>query len=113
MWQTARHSNQLVVFDAIKLATNQTEDALITNVQVGTSPVGLMFANDGRYVFTADSNQQYLPGATTSVTVVNVVDALSGNQTFPRIPPGLFPRSLAVSPDGFMLSVNQYDSDAI
>ena len=113
VWVTARQSNQLVVFDAAKLAANQTDEALVAKIQVGTSPVGLTFVHGGRYIITADTNRFNYTGATSGLTVVDVQKALNGAQGFPRIPSGLFPRAFAVSPDGNTVLVSQYDSQAV
>ena len=43
VWLTARESNHLLALDAAKLLSNPSE-TLIASVQVGTSPVGLIFA---------------------------------------------------------------------
>ena len=45
--------------------------------------------------------------------MINVETALNGKQDFPRIPTGLVPREFAVSPDGTILLVSEYDSEAI
>ncbi|KAN0096741.1 putative isomerase YbhE [Hyaloscypha variabilis] len=112
VWVTARESNNLLAFDAAKLESNSSS-ALITSVQVGTSPVGLHFVNHGCHIITADSNRFSYPNTTTGLTVVDVEAALNGTQGFPRIPTGLFPRELALSPDGKTLLVSDYSSDII
>ena len=48
VWVTARQSNALLEFDTWKLASNQSSLALLASVQVGTSPVGLIFAGAGQ-----------------------------------------------------------------
>lgn len=108
VWVTDREGNRLLAFDAAKLESNAT-DALVASVQVGTSPVGLMFVNEGRHIITADSNR-FGYNATTGLTVVDVKAALNGTQGFPQIPAGLFPRELALSPDGKTLLVSDFDS---
>jgi DNA-binding beta-propeller fold protein YncE len=113
VWVTARHSNRLVVFDSNNLINNHTSNALVTTIQVGTSPVGLIFVNNGRHVITADSNRDNQGGATTGLTIVNVDAALTGTLRFPRIPTGLFPRSFAVNSNGSKLLVSQYESNAV
>ena len=45
VWLNARESNNLLAFDAAKLVSNSS-DALLASVQVGTSPVGLIFVNN-------------------------------------------------------------------
>lgn len=113
VWVTARASNHLVVFDATKLTTMQHYDAQIATVQVGTSPIGLVFVNGGRQIITADSNRNNFRNATTGLTVVDIDSALSGKQNFARVHTGLFPRSFSLSSDGNTLLVSQFDSNAI
>ena len=117
VWVTARESNALLAFEASKLVSNQSA-ALLASVQVGTSPVGLRFAgaNDGRIV-TANSNRftgsdpSRYGNATSGVSVVDVDAALRGEKaTLGQIPTGLFPRELAVSPDGRTILVSVYGS---
>ncbi|KAE9371763.1 nitrous oxide reductase [Stipitochalara longipes BDJ] len=112
VWVTARESNMLLAFDAAKLESNSS-GALIASVQVGTSPVGLHFVNHGRHIITADSNRFSYPNTTTGLTVVDVEAALNGTQGFPRIPTGLFPREIALSPDGKTLLVSDYSSNIV
>jgi DNA-binding beta-propeller fold protein YncE len=111
VWVTDREGNQLLAYDAAKLESNYS-DALVASVQVGTSPVGLIFVNEGRHIITADSNR-FGYNATTGLTVVDVKAALEGKQGFPRIATGLFPRELALSPDGKTLLVSDYDSKMV
>ena len=115
VWVTARESNALLAFDASKLVSNASV-ALLASVQVGTSPVGLRFAgaNDGR-VLTANSNRFGRSGnATTGLSVVDVDAALRGGRAnLGQIPTGLFPREMAVSPDGRTVLVSDYGSSMI
>ncbi|KAI1208532.1 cytochrome cd1-nitrite reductase-like protein [Annulohypoxylon truncatum] len=113
VWVTARQSNRLLAFDTAKLDSAHPEGALAASVQVGTSPVGLAIINGGRHIITADSNRFNSPNATTGLTVVDVEEALRGEQGFRKIPTGMFPREFAVSPDGKTVLVAQYQSDAI
>ena len=114
VWVTARESNALLAFDASKLVSNQNE-ALLASVQVGTSPVGLMFAgvNESR-ILTANSNRFLYRNATTGLSVVDVDAAIRGEQAnLGQIPTGLFPRELAISPDGKTILVTDYGSAMI
>ena len=114
VWVTARESNALLAFDASKLVSNQSA-ALLASVQVGTSPVGLRFtgANDRR-ILTADSNRFLYGNTTTGLSVVDVDAALRGEKaTLGQIPTGLFPREIAVSPDGRTVLVSDYGSSMI
>lgn len=116
VWMTARESNHLLAFNATRLQSkhpHEYEDALIASIQVGTSPVGLAFVKNETRILTADSNRFGTSGnATSSVSVVDVQAALSGvgQPVLGRVPAGLFPREVAVSPDGNTVLVADYDS---
>ena len=118
VWVTARESNALLAFDASKLISNQSATALLASVQVGTSPVGLRFAGaNERRILTANSNRfasldpALYGNATTGLSVVDVDAAIRGEQAnLGQIPTGLFPRELALSPDGKTILVSDYGS---
>ncbi|CAF9935896.1 hypothetical protein IMSHALPRED_010384 [Imshaugia aleurites] len=118
VWVTARESNALLAFDASKLISNQSAAALLASVQVGTSPVGLRFAGaNERRILTANSNRfasldpALYGNATTGLSVVDVDAAIRGEQAnLGQIPTGLFPRELALSPDGKTILVSDYGS---
>lgn len=120
VWVTARESNALLAFDASKLISDQNA-ALLASVQVGTSPVGLRFAGaNERRILTANSNRfagsdpSLYGNATTGLSVVDVDAAIRGEQAnLGQIPTGLFPRELAVSPDGKTILVSDYGSAMI
>ena len=87
VWVTARESNALLAFDASKLISDQGA-ALFTSIQVGTSPVGLVFVRaDERLVLTANSNRfagadpALYGNATNGLSVVDVHAALRGQQS--------------------------------
>jgi DNA-binding beta-propeller fold protein YncE len=110
VWVTARESNRLLAFDAAKLLSSP-ENALIASVQVGTSPVGLIFAKNGSRILTADSNRFLYTNTTSGISVVDVQAALQGKQALlGRIPTGKFPRELAISPDKRTILVSDYYS---
>lgn len=100
LWVTARESDLLLAFDTAKLVTKPSK-ALIAKVTVGTAPIGLTFARGESRIVTADSNRFRNPNATAGLTVVDVEKALAGKPAnLGRIPTGLFPRELAISPNG-------------
>lgn len=120
VWVTARASNALLAFDASKLISDQGA-ALLASVQVGTSAVGLRFAgaNESR-ILTANSNRfagsdpSLYGNATSGLSVVDVNAAIRGEQAnLGQIATGLFPRELAVSPDGKTVLVSDYGSSMI
>lgn len=114
-WANARYDNSLLAFDAAKIVTDP-DNALLANVTVGTSPVGLSFANNETRILTADGNRFDVGGATTGISVVDVRAALAGQgqqSVLARIPTGLFPRNLQLSPRGDHILVAVYESSAI
>lgn len=113
VWLTARESNALLAFDAAKLISNPT-DALLASVQVGTAPVGLTFARNDTRILTANSNRFNFPNATTGLSVVDAEAAICGEEAvLGQISTGLFPRELAVSPDGSTVLVADYASSDV
>ena len=120
VWVTARESNSLLAFSASKLIS-KSNSSLLASVQVGTSPVGLTFAgaNSSR-IITANSNRfagldpSVYGNATSGLSVVDVNAAIRGGQAvLGQIPTGLFPREIAVSPDGKTLLVSVYGSKRV
>ena len=114
VWVTARESNALLAFNASKLVSDQNA-ALLASVQVGTSPVGLIFAGlDERRILTANSNRFLYRNTTTGLSVVEVDAAIRGEQAnLGQIPTGSFPRELAISPNGNTILVTDYGSSMI
>lgn len=111
LWVTERDANHLAVFDAQKLANNDTDNVRLATINTGTSPIGVVSV--GNYILTADSNRFNYSNAPTGITVVDSVLALEGQVDFPQIPTGAFPRSLAVSPDGNRLLVSEFSAGTI
>ncbi len=83
---------------------------IVAIVRVGTSPVGLVFVNGGQHIIIADSNRFGYKNTTTGLTVVDFEAVLKGEQGFPRIPTGSFPREFEFSPDGKTLLFSDYAS---
>ena len=117
VWVTARESNALLAFSASKLLS-EPDAALLASVQVGTSPVGLIFAGaNERRIIIADSNRfagldpAVYGNATSGLSVVDTQAALRGEQAnLGQIPTGLFPRELAISPNGKTVLASVYGS---
>ena len=109
VWVTARASDDLLCFSAARLVSDPRR-ALAAIVRVGEAPVGLAAVRDGALVVVADSDRFAASGASADLDVVNVAAALAGRQAVVgRIPSGLFPRDMTVSPDGTLL-VSNYSS---
>lgn len=114
VWVTARESNRLLAFNATRLLSDPGS-ALIASVEVGTSPVGLVFAKRESRILTADSNRFGYANATTGLSVVDVQAALRGSPSavLGYISTGLFPRNFAPSQDGKTILVTDYSSAQI
>lgn len=112
LWVALRDTNQVMAYDAVKLANNITDGVNLATVNVGTSPIGM--AAIGDYILAADSNRFMYPNASTGVTVINEVGTLTKSRVnWPQIPSGPFTRSLAVSPSGNYLLVSQFNASSI
>ncbi|KAI4601539.1 hypothetical protein KJ359_011669 [Pestalotiopsis sp. 9143b] len=113
VWVSTRESNSLMVYEADKLDCEETaNDALVSSIQVGTSPVSLAVV--GNFVLTADSNRWGYDNTTTGLSVVSTNSVAQGKLVnYPQIPTGLFPREFGLSPDGNTLLVSEFDSYSI
>jgi DNA-binding beta-propeller fold protein YncE len=110
VWVTARGSDSLLAYSASRLVTDPSH-ALLAAVRVGEAPVGVALAADGREVVVADSNRFSVPGETANLAVIDTAAALDGRSgVVAVVRTGLFPRDLAVSPDGHTLLVTNYVS---
>lgn len=110
VWVTARESDQLLAFSATKLRSDPAH-ALLAAVRVGEAPVGLALIHHGRDAVVADSNRFRAAGAAAQLTVVNTASALAHRSALVgTIRSGLFPRELALEPDGNTLLVGNFGS---
>jgi DNA-binding beta-propeller fold protein YncE len=110
VWVTARASDDLLCFSAAALRTDPGR-ALMAIVRVGEAPVGLMLVRNGSLVVVADSNRFGASGATSDLSVVGVAAALAGKSSaVGLITAGLFPREMALEPDGQRLLVTNFAS---
>lgn len=110
---SARGSNQILAFSAAKFLTDQG-GALLASVTVGQSPVDLAFVDSRTRIVVAESNRFYLQGATSAISVVNPIAALSGGSAVVgTVPTGLFPREISLEPNGSTLLVTDFDSSQL
>jgi DNA-binding beta-propeller fold protein YncE len=110
VWVTTRASDALLAFSAARLRADPAR-SLIAKVPVGEAPVGLALVRNGTRIVVADSNRYNVPGASSSLAVVNVAAALAGKQALlGYLPAGGFPRQMALEPDGRTLLVTNYTS---
>ncbi|KAK3637845.1 hypothetical protein LTR56_013448 [Elasticomyces elasticus] len=113
LWVTVRESNHVVAFDRAKLVSCPGE-ALLASVQVGTSPVGLVLVRNDTRILTADSNRFRSINETSGISVVDVQAALRGAKAdLGQISSGIFPRELAVSPNGKTVLMGVFGSNKI
>lgn len=111
VWVTARASDRLLAFSAAKPRADPAH-ALLASIRVGAAPVGVAAAADGN-LMVADSNRFEAKGAHAAVTVVSARAALARRSaTIATLPAGLFPREIAVEPDGTAL-VSNFGSDQL
>ena len=109
-WVTARASDALLGFSTALLRSHPAR-ALIARAGVGEAPVGLALVDNGRQIVVADSNRFHAPGATSSLAVVRVGDALAGRPALAGLlPAGQFPREMTVAPGGRTLLVTCFGS---
>ncbi|MGP7998539.1 MAG: YncE family protein [Streptosporangiaceae bacterium] len=110
VWVTARGSDTLLGFSAARLRSHPAR-SLIARAGVGEAPVGLALVDHGRQIVVADSDRFHAPGASTSLAVVRVRDALAGRPALAGfLPAGLFPREMTVAPGGGRLLVTCFGS---
>lgn len=113
VWVTARESDMLLGFSASRLRADPAH-ALIARVRVGAAPVGLALVGNGQRVVVADSNRFNMPGASSSLTVVNVAAALAHRPALAGyLHAGVFPRQMAVEPNGRTLLVTDFGSQQL
>ena len=109
-WVTARGSNTLLGFSTALLRSHPAR-SLIARVGVGEAPVGLALVDHGRQIVVADSNRFGTPGASASLAVVRVADALADRPALAGLlPAGVFPREMTVAPSGRTLLVTCFGS---
>jgi DNA-binding beta-propeller fold protein YncE len=111
VYVTARASDELVEFSAAGLVTD-AGSALIAQVGVGESPVGLAVVDHDKAVVVADSNRFEVGGASSNLAVVST-NGDGRMQLLGYVTAGAFPRDMAVSPDGKSLVVSDFDSGQV
>jgi DNA-binding beta-propeller fold protein YncE len=111
VYVTARGSDALVEFSAADLVTDPGS-ALISQVGVGESPVGLTLVDHHTTLVIADSNRFSVGGATSNLAVVSTKRNAS-LELLGYVSSGVFPRDMVVSPDGNSLVVSDFSSGDI
>jgi DNA-binding beta-propeller fold protein YncE len=103
-----------LAFDTNAIRTNP-EHALVGKVPVGSSPVGVAVANDGKLVLVSNSNR-FASDQTVrqTLTVIDAARATEGQAAVVgSVPAGIFPREFGHSPDGRTVFVANYNSSEL
>jgi DNA-binding beta-propeller fold protein YncE len=108
VYVSARGSDDLIAFSAADLVLNPTT-AKIGQVQVGEAPVGLALVQQDKRIVVADSNRFSVGVAPSNLAVVSTSNDGS-LRLLGYIGAGGFPRDMAVSPNGKVLIVSDFDS---
>jgi hypothetical protein len=107
VWVTARGSNSLLQFSAAKLVS-EPGHALLDQIQIGVSPVGLTTFRGGTRIIVADSNRFATQDSCGSLTLG---DAGRGVRDRPAplglIRAGRFPRDISLEPGRKVLLVSE------
>jgi serine/threonine protein kinase/DNA-binding beta-propeller fold protein YncE len=108
VWVTARESDTLLGFSAAKLRSDPAH-ALIAEVGVGVSPIGLTFAANGQRIVVANSDLKSIAGAVPDLSVISTSQAQAGKPALlGLVKSGVLPRQFAT--EGKALLVTNYGS---
>ncbi|MGB6454064.1 MAG: protein kinase [Streptosporangiaceae bacterium] len=113
LWVTASASDALLGFSTAKLGTDPGH-ALVADVPVGESPLGVVFVDGGSRMLVADSNQHNVGGQTSSLAVIDTKSALAGKPALlGYLPTGMVPRQFALEAGGKTLLVTVTSSNEL
>jgi len=113
VWVTARESNFLLGYSAAALRTSPSR-SLIAAVHVGSQPIGIALVSGGKRIVVTDSNNLTTPPQAGNLAVINTAAALSRKPALlGYIPAAPTPHEMALSPDGRILYVTNYDGSQI
>lgn len=111
-WVAAQGSNALLGLATAKLQAGK--QALDADVRTGSDPTGLILVDGGRWAVVADSNRSSSSFTPQRLDVVSMSAALAGKPALAgKIPAGVWPRELGLSPDGRTVYVTNYRSDQL
>jgi len=115
VWVTTRQSNTLLAFSAAKLASSSTASkAIIAEVPVGQTPIGLALVQGGSRIVVADTDLNAVGPSNDNLAVLSTANALAGKSAvLGYIPSGLLPHEMTVSPNGQFLYVTDAGSAQI
>ncbi len=111
VWVTARGSNSLLGFDGARLVAGRA-GALRDVVRVGAAPVGVAVAAGGARVVVANSDRYGDGDAAQSLSVLDT-GTRGGAQLIGTVAAGVFPREVAVAPDGRTVLVGNFRSRTV
>jgi DNA-binding beta-propeller fold protein YncE len=117
-WVTARTSNALLAFSTADLLHDPTR-ALRAVVQVGSEPVGVLLADNGRIALVSNSNRGIVAGSTganapQTISVISTADALAHRTaSIGAVQAGLFPRDLSYDPATGQVLLANYNSGTV
>lgn len=113
VWVSDRASDAVLAFSAAGLEATPAH-SLLAVVRVGEAPAGLALVRNGTRLVVADSNQFEVRGASPSLAVVDVPDALAGRPALlGYAPAGAFPREMALAAGGRSLLVTNFTSNQL
>jgi DNA-binding beta-propeller fold protein YncE len=106
-WVTARGSDALLAFSTRALIRHA--HALLAVIPVGEAPVGLAVVAHGAMIVVGNSDRFHVAGAGADLMVVSAKAALAHQPAvLGTLPSGIFPRDMALEPDGDTLLVVNY-----
>ena len=110
---TNREENLLRIMDVAKILRGDLE-ASIGGVAVGPNPIGLALVDHDQLAVVSNSNRW---AKEQTRQTMSVIDIAGGHRRKPvvlgRIPVGVFPRDIAVSPDGRTVVVSNFGSNSL
>jgi len=113
VWVTARESNFLLGYSAAALR-DHPDRALVAEVHVGFQPIDVALVNDGKRIVVSDDNNVATPPDDGNLAVVDTDAALARKQALlGYVPSAETPHEMALSPDGRLLYVTNYDGAQI
>lgn len=116
VWVTALQSNALLAFSASALR-GSSPNALEAVVPVGSEPVGLALADDGRIALVANSDRGLAAtsgGGEQYVSVIDTAAALARRRAvIATVPAGRFPRDLNIDPANGQALLANFNSGTV
>jgi len=113
LWVTASESDALLGFSTARLQSDP-DHALVADVRVGESPLGVALVDGGSRLVVADSDQHNTAGASASLAVIDTARALARQPSLlGYLPTGMLPRQFALAAGGKTLLVTVTNSNQL